>query len=155
MISFSASPAQRFNPTFGHHGLKRTVTMQKDDEDPVFVINMTRYPSDAYKKEYDLRAVNLITSQLTRNNGAFFTMCGQENPFELLKLMKKREYKFSRYAATCLRITKSPGGKYIDVGGNLEQVSNVFRYRFYDQSLYTKWIEEAKLVDPHGVAIKH
>lgn len=127
----------------------RAIFMFRNNE-KAFVANrniavpMSPWPSDDNTSD-----IQAYTDQLVSNHGQFLCLHGRcLSPFDFLGWMEEHHYLFGRDCRK-LRVRKSCDG-FVDVKGNLLQVSSSFHYRFFDTEVFEKWLKRVDEIDPES-----
>ena len=84
-------------------------------------------------KDYEIQAHK---QQLLDNDGAYFTFCGYENPFEMIREIAERKHHFAN-PKDLYRCGIDKKGS-LDFHGNRKEVSAAFFYRIYDVDIAKK-----------------
>jgi hypothetical protein len=118
------------------------------NDSKVFVVNRNiTVPRSPWSSDDTTSKVQEYTNQLVVNNGEFCRLHGQFlDPFKFLDWMENNNYLFERDCRR-LKVRKSESG-FIDVQGNLLQISSAFHYRFFDNDVLQKWLDRVDVVDP-------
>jgi len=130
----------------------RAIYMHINLQAPVFVLNHTKtLDGDNWPRD-NLAEVQQATRQLVATQGGYFTLHGRcRCPFTFLSWMQGEGYTFDQDCRQ-QKIDHNRSG-FVDVRGNLRQVSSAFCYRFYDQALLAQWRQAAVEIDPACQAV--
>lgn len=126
------------------------VFMNLNDEQHFVANRNVTVPKSPWPSDDTAKDLQSYTNQLLNNDGKYFRLHGRcLNPFDFLKWMKDNKYQFERDCRR-LKVNESSSG-FVDVKGNLLQVSSAFHYRFYDSELLQNWLDEVSVVDPKSL----
>ena len=152
MIYFSTTPEEYFSSAVCNVriGLKKSIFMHIDEEKPIFVIKLTRFPGDQYSRKYNYHKAADLTQQLIDNNGVYATFHGSYSPYGLLETMEKNDSLFAKEPGRSLKIYHNKEGHRIQVSGNLEKISRAFNFCFFNEHEFDRWLEQAKSIDPYA-----